>query len=148
MMDDRGVSTTLNYILSLTIATLLVASLLFAGTSFVGDNRETVMRNELRVIGEQIASDVERVDRLVVAGDGVATAEVSQEFPARVSGSTYDVVLDPGDDTPVALTASNPDVTIDVALTTQTALGDSSAVGGPVRVTFDPAANEVVIENG
>jgi len=147
MTDDRAVSTTLSYVLSLGIATILVAGLLMAGATFVGDSRETVVRNELTVIGEQIASDVERVDRLVGAGDGASTVRLTQEFPREVTGSTYDVVLDPTTDPRLELQATDPSVTVAVPLATERAVGDSFADGGPVAVRYDSSADRLVIED-
>jgi hypothetical protein len=148
MIDDRAVSTTLNYVLSLAIATLLVTSLLVAGSGFVSNGQQEVIRNELSVIGEQVASDVERVDRLVVAGEAVDTANVTQEFPGRVSGTTYHVSLTPGPEKSLELTSVRPNVTVSLVVSTQTDLGDSRAGGGPVRVSYDDGADQVVIGNG
>lgn len=145
--DDRGVSTTLNYVLSLSIATLLVGGLLVSGATFVGDSRETVVRNELNVIGEQIASDVERVDRLVVAAEGATEARLTEELPGKVTGSTYQVVLDPTADPQLALRATDPSVSVGVPLRTETPVGDSAAGGGPVAVRYDGAADRLVIED-
>lgn len=70
-MSDRGTSTTLSYVLTLSIATVLVGGLIVAGSTFVKDNREEVIRQELQVIGEHIASNIEQVDRYAVAAFSV-----------------------------------------------------------------------------
>lgn len=146
MSDTRGVSTALNYVLNLSIAALLVAGLLVAGSGFVEDSRESVVREELAVVGEQVAADIQRVDRLVVAGDGVTVASVTQEFPERVAGSTYILSLDPGAAEPVELSTATPNVTVTVPVRTDTGLGTGTAGGGPVTVRYDNGV--VVIEDG
>ncbi|MFC7028484.1 hypothetical protein ACFQH8_15745 [Halomicroarcula sp. GCM10025710] len=62
--DDRAVSTALGYVLTLSIASLLVTGLIIAGSGFVEDRREQVVREELTVIGQQIGADLARADRL------------------------------------------------------------------------------------
>jgi len=64
-VDDRGISITLNYVLVLGISATLVAGLLVAGGTFVEDQRERVIEDEMNVVGNHIAGDIEQVDRMV-----------------------------------------------------------------------------------
>ncbi|WP_254271726.1 DUF7266 family protein [Haloarcula marina] len=140
-MSSRAVSTTLSYTLSLTIATILVSGLLIAGTGFVDGQREQVIRDELTVIGEQLAADVTRVDRLVTAADSTGSdldVHLNQTFPERVTGSEYRVTLDSGNDR-LRLRSVDPEVTVDIPLRHTTGLGDSTADGGTIQITYaDP----------
>jgi hypothetical protein len=143
--SDRGVTVTLNYILVLSITAVLVSGLLVAGGTFVEDQRERVIEDELNVIGNHIASDVEQVDRMVRAGSGtVDRAEINQSFQQTVTGTSYNVELEPDPDR-VVLEANSPGVTVSVNVTVQTDIGESFAVGGDTSVQYDAAADRLVI---
>lgn len=145
-MNDRAVSSTLNYVLSLSIASLLVTGLLLAGGSFVQDRQEQVIRSELEVIGQQIASDINRADRLQTAGNGDTTVVINQSFPSRITGTGYDIALRPDDDE-LVLTAVDPEVEVSVHVQTQTPLAESNADGGVV-VVRDNSSGGLEITNG
>lgn len=150
-MTDRGTSTTLSYVLALAIATLLVGGLVFAGSTFVEDRREQVIRQELRVIGEHVAGDVQQVDRYAQAADSVSTARVRQSFPRSVTGSSYTMKLRDGSPATLYLNATQPDVRVAVEITTQQPVASESvASGGPVVATCDTGASpcELEIDNG
>lgn len=132
-MNDRAVSSTLNYVLSLSIATLLVTGLLIAGGSFVEDRQEEVIRSELTVVGQQIASDINRADRLLTAGGGSTTVAVNQSFPKRITGTGYDIQLEPGDDR-LVLRSVDPEVEVEVHVATESPLVQSNADSGVVVV--------------
>jgi len=147
MRRNRAVSTTLSYTLSLAIASILVSGLLIAGGNFVEDRQEQVIRDELEVIGQQVAADIGRIDRLVVAADNDPTARLNHTFPARVSGSGYRVSIDPAADE-LTLESTSPEVSVTVSLTTQTDLGDSSADGGVITVFYDESSRQLEVRNG
>lgn len=149
-MSDRGVSTTLNYVLTLSIAALLVGGLLIAGSGFVTTQRDVVIQEEMRVVGHQVASNVEQADRLVNASDGSTTVLVNQTFPDSVARSQYDVRLD-ADANQLILNSTNPEESVRVNVTTNTELVDSSADGGEISVEYVDADGdtdkELVIGN-
>ncbi|EMA18584.1 DUF7266 family protein [Haloarcula argentinensis] len=147
MRRNRAVSTTLSYTLSLAIASILVSGLLIAGGNFVENRQEQVIRDELEVIGQQVASDIARVDRLVVAADNDPTVRLNHAFPARVSGSGYRVSIDPAADE-LTLESTSPEVSVTVSLKTRTDLGDSTAGGGVVTVFYDESNDRLEVQNG
>jgi len=147
-MTDRAVSITLGYTLTLAIAGLLTAGLLIAGTGFVEDTREDVVRQELEVVGQHVAGNVEAADRLVEAGEGTPTVTVNETFPTRVSGTSYDIELATADGGTLYLNATDPDISVTVEVDTTTAVGESTADGGEVAVVYDESADELVIRNG
>lgn len=149
MRDERAVSTTFGYTLTLAIASILVTGLLITGTTFVDDRREEVVEDELTVIGHQIASDLARADRLVQAADSSGsdlTVELDQRFPERLAGSTYRIALEPSNDRLVLRTSA---VRVTVGLGQQTALGESTASGGVVRVVYvDAGGGRLEVHDG
>lgn len=146
----RAVSTTLGYTLTLAISTLLVAGLIVTGGNFVSTQREIVIENELEVIGEQVAGQLEQADRLVTASaGGTSQLRLVRQFPDMAAGETYDISLESGgagSTEQLVLETNNPDirVTVDVAL--NSAWNPTTASGGSVRVRWTGSALEV--DNG
>ncbi|MBX0284869.1 DUF7266 family protein [Haloarcula salinisoli] len=147
MSDVRAVSTTLSYVLALAIATLLITGLITAGGTYVDSQREQVIRDELRVVGQQIAADVERSDRLVRAADSDdPTITLNRTLSNRVTGASYELTLVPSDQTLVVNT-TRPDVTVRIGLTVETPLGATSARGGDIQIRYDQGADHLEVRN-
>jgi len=151
-MTERATSTTLSYVLTLSVATILVSGLIFAGSTFVEDRREQVVRQELQVIGEHLATNVEQVDRYADATDTLRAASLEQTFPSRVTGTTYDAILrGNGGDPTLTLTASDPAVTVEVDLADGVPItGETFADGGTIAATCQISGgncDRIVIEN-
>jgi len=143
---SRGVSTTLGYVLALGITAVLVTGLLVAGGSFLDDQRDRVVREELQVIGQQMVSGVEAADRLAVAGSSDAAVAISIRLPARVAESGYSVELVPdGGGTAVQLTADNPDVTVTAGFVVRTAVDTGDSVRGGDVVVYVTDADALAI---
>lgn len=135
-MTDRGMSTTLSYVLTLGIAAVLVTGLITAGGTFVQDRREQVIREELRVIGEHVAGNVERVDRYARASDTLSEARITQALPRQATGSRYSVTLrENGGDPVLWLNSSRPSVSVALNVTVHNDVAtESVADGGRITV--------------
>ena len=144
MSRTRAVSTTLGYVLTLAIAALLVTGLIAAGGDYVETERDKVVRDELTVIGQQLAADVERADRLVRAAEtsGAVTVRLNQTFTDTVTGTTYRISLDPSGPS-VVVDSLKPDITVTTPVRTETPLRDTTVGGGPVQVVYDGGRLEV-----
>jgi hypothetical protein len=140
--DERSVAVTLNYVLVIAISTTLVTGLLIAGGSFVEDQRERVIENELSVIGNHMASNLEQVDRFAAAGSGVTDAAyVNQTLQRSVTGSAYTVQLTTNPDQ-VVLISLRPEVVVRVNVSVSEPLDtDSFATGGQMTVYYDSDAS-------
>jgi hypothetical protein len=137
--DDRGVSVTVNYVLNLALAVLLVGGVLTATAGVVEDRRESAVRTELSVVGERLVADLAAADRLAVVGEGPNEAvAVSVSLPDRVAAKSYDVQItaSPGDST-VVLRTENPDVAVTVGFRNETAVRNATVDGGDLRVVLD-----------
>ncbi|MDG5776924.1 hypothetical protein VB773_13035 [Haloarculaceae archaeon H-GB2-1] len=142
--DDRAVTSSLDYALSLGLATLVLTGLLTAGAGFVDDRRDRVVETQLRVIGQQIAEDVTRADRLVEAGTSVGALELHTSYPERIAGARYTVEVD-GVDDELRLRSQSSNVSARVELVVHTDLADTSFSGGSVVVSYDPSAAELEV---
>lgn len=145
--DERGVSTTLGYILNLTVATLVVTGLLVAGGDIVADQRDQTTRSELRVIGQQLAADLVAADELAATAEPGDTVRIERQLPREVAGRTYTIDVNPGgDQTTLRLSATGSDVTVEVALTLETPIAESSLNGREVRVRYADVGGDWKLE--
>jgi hypothetical protein len=145
--DERAASITLNYVLAIAIATVLVTGILIAGGGFVDDQQRNVVRNELNVVGQRLVADVERVDRMVAAGDDVAAARINRSIPTAAVGERYQVELEAGPDPSLVLTSDGADVSVSIPVSNRTPLADSSVGSGSVAVVYDPASGVIRIDD-
>lgn len=153
-MEDRAVSTTLGYALTLGISTLLITGLVLTGGTYIENQREQAIRTELNVLGNQVASDVQSADRLVLASGGTGSVTVQRDLPKRVAGATYTLtVQNAGSDPHLKLESGDPEVTVqvDVVLMADLTLETSSPLqGGSIEVvsrdtTGGPEVDKLVI---
>jgi len=135
-MTDRAVSSTLNYVLSLGIMAVLVTGLLSAGGGFVEDRQEEVIRSELEVIGQQVASDVQRADRLVTAGDDNREVTLAPVAPGADQRNGVSDIAGDHPETELVLISNDPEISVSVRVQTTTDLAPSNAGGGTVVVTY------------
>ena len=143
-MTDRGVSVSVNYVLTLGIATLLMTTLLFATGNIVDDRLESSTRSELEVVGERVASSLMAADRLAQTGSSVV--EVETRAPDRVAGLQYTVTLN-ATSQQVVLETADPEVVVRVPFDNTTAVAESSASGGRVRIVLaDPGGSDEALE--
>lgn len=142
--DDRSVSTTLNYVLALSVATVLTSGLLIAGGSFLDDQQDRAGRVELEVLGQQLASDIEATDRLSRDLDGDDTVNVTRSLPDRVAGSQYTIRVRSGDPE-LLLNMTDSDVSVTMNLATQRSVEPTTIDGGDVRIVYDDP--DLVVKN-
>jgi hypothetical protein len=141
--DDRGLSVTLGYTLTLSITAVLIAGLLIAGGTLIEDQRRAIASDELTVSGQQLAGGFEDVDRLAAAADD-GTVRVNVWLPDDVGaggGYSLRVVNHPTPaDQParatVVVTAETIDVSRNVSFRTQHPVTNRTLPGGPVTIRF------------
>jgi PKD repeat protein len=151
--DGRGVATTVNYILAIAITTVLISSLLVAGSGYVDDRRERAVRAELETVGSSLAADIAEADRLSRRGIDV-TLRAQQPELSVASSYTASLSTDcpVGQDACLELRSSGPSVLVVVPVTNETALslgpvtdgweissnGTGAVTEPPITTTVDP----------
>ena len=148
-MTDRGVSTVVGYIATLGVTAILITGLLIAGGTFVEDQRQTTVREELKVIGQRLSGDVSAADRIGHVGTD-SDASIRRTLPSNVAGTPYTIRLtDSGGDPRLVLVSENPAVTVSVPIALQegTDVVDAAIAPGDVVVEFDATPDEVTIRN-
>jgi hypothetical protein len=142
--DDRAVSVTVGYVMTLAIASLLLSGLFVAGGSFVETERERVAEGELTVIGERLAADLMTVERLAGTAESPSELTVVRPvtLPSRVSGVSYRIAVETtGIEGTVRLESDRADVTVEVPFRAREDVVTRNATlsGGDLRIRWDPA---------
>jgi hypothetical protein len=148
--EDRAVSPVFSYVLTLGISTLLISGLIISAGGVVETQREATSRSELHVIGQQVSADLAAADRLNRTA-GATEVSISRDLPERVVGSQYSLSVRTDSngptDTYLELTTVQPNVTVDVGVTSQTAIDESTVSGGDIVVEYDQSVDELVVNN-
>lgn len=151
MRDDRAVSSAVGYTLMVVIALALTTGLVFGTESMIENQQRTVVRDQLEIIGEELAATVMTVDRFDASATEPEKATVVRQFPARVAGSQYRVELVENAGTgrvEVRLEAVDVDVSVRVPIRNTTKLRlDNPVNGGTLRVAYDTGENRIEIRN-
>lgn len=145
--DDRGVSVTVGYVLNFAVAALLISGLLIAAGGLIDSQTDQVTRDELSVIGHQLADDLSSADRLARAGN---TSEFSlrSDLPRRTAAGGYTVEIDPepnSDRGTIELRTSSPEVIVRVPFRVNTTIAGGSVTGAPVRIEYDPTEDRLAV---
>lgn len=146
-MTDRAVSVTVNYVMTITIATLLLSGLVVSAGGLIESQSEEAIRSELDVLGQQLAADIGSTDRLAAVAKGNdAEVRIESALPSRVAGTGY--TIDVAGDT-IVLRTTDPEVSVSVQFT----VSDGTAVetertvrGGNVLIEWD-GDSRLVIES-
>lgn len=151
-MDRRAVSSALTYSLVVVITVTMTAGLVIGTESLVEDQREDAVRDQLDVVGQQLAATMMTVDRFTATESEPVAANVTRQFPNRVAGSQYRVnvtALSPDTGrSAVVLESRDFDVTVTVPVRNATALQTASPVnGGRLRVAYDPEDDRIEVEH-
>lgn len=139
--DERGVSTTLGYSLTLAITAVLVTGLLIAGGALVEDQRERIADEELSVTTEQLASGIGDADRLADTKSG-GTVRTSVWLPDRIAGGQYTIRVEntsAAAEQParVLIVADSQavDVAVSLSIRTSVPVANRTVDGGPMVIS-------------
>lgn len=100
---DRGVSSTVSYVLAIGITIVLVGGLVFTFGGLLDGNLARTTDSELRVISEGIATELMKVDAVVSRTDGAGTHATLLEAPRTVAGQDYRLSVGPDACSPTAV---------------------------------------------
>lgn len=151
--DQRAVSVTVGYILMLSVAALLLGVVLTGAGGLMESQSKQVVSDELTVVGNQLASNIQEADRLatIAAADAEATdregtVNLTVRLPQQVAGTGYLVEID---DETITLSTTNPDVEVTVTHPeTDRELADSDRLsGGDIRFVYNTSDDLLEVES-
>lgn len=143
-MNSRGVSTTVNYVMTLGITTLLVIGLLVATGTYVEGHQEQTERMELTVVGQQLVGTLSSADGLAQSvDDGDFT--VTRDLPDSVARKPYNVAIEKVGVQRYDVTLATDDVDVTVQVTTRTTVEEAEFTGGDVVVEYDASGSGTLV---
>lgn len=145
-MNDRGVSTTVNYTMTLGITTLLVVGLLVATGTYVEGHQERTERMGLTVVGQQLVGSLSAADSLAQSMEGGGDFTLARDLPESVARKSYSVTITQVGARRYDVTLETDDVDVTVSVTTRTDVEDVEFTGGDVEITYDPVTEELVVD--
>lgn len=151
-MTDRAVSSAVSYVLLVAIALVLTSALIIGTSTLVENQREQAVEGQLEVVGQQLASTIMSVDRLNATEAEPTSAAITRRFPRRAAGAQYfvGVIVEDADRGRYTLYLDAVDTDVNVTVPVQAAdteVRQTRVGGGTLRVVYDPATAEVVIES-
>lgn len=112
--DERAVSTNISYVLTATIAALLISVLIGSVSGFVQTQQEDVARQELKVVGHRLAAQIMAADR-AAASSSSSGVYVVTDTPTTVIGERYTIQIDTsGEPDRIILTSADSNVEVTV----------------------------------
>ena len=134
-MNNRGVSVTVNFALTLVVATMLLSTLMFAAGSLVDTQQDRTVRTELRVIGERLAASLMTADRLVETGADKVV--IRTEAPNSVGSVGYEVEMNVSSDkSEIIMEPSGTLSTVTVQFVNKTNVEPTVVQGGDTKVVL------------
>lgn len=150
--DDRAVSVTVGYVMTLAISTLLLSGLFVAGGSFIDTERERAAQGEITVVGERVAADLMTVNRLAASAEspGMLTIDRTVKLPDRAAGRSYRIRVTTREDArngTVTVESDRTDAVAEIPFRTSAdvAVRNATVRGGNLRIQWDPDGGEVVV---
>lgn len=135
--SDRAVSSTVNYIQVLGIATLLISGLIFVAADVVTDQYDRATTEGLTVVGTQLAAELESTDVLVRSTGGDGSVERTVDLPT-VSGGQYAVeIAGSGPNYDLTLTATGSGHSVTIPFVSDTPVAPASGLDGEaLRIVY------------
>ena len=154
---ERGVSISITHVLTLGIATILVAMLLISASTMLETERDRNTEASLETIGERIAHDIGVVDQAI--NNSSDTIAVTTDQPRRAGNSRYTVTILNSDECKMAplldgstaclhLAADGTDSEAYVPIKNETTIDSGESVhGGRIEISYDGTEITITGEN-
>lgn len=147
--DDRAVSVTVGYVLTLAIGAVLLSGIIIGIGGVVDSQTDRVVRGDLDVVGQTTVANLESADRLARASEvdrpasaDAPTVAVDVALPDRIAGHPYRIVI--GGDA-VTLRVDSPDAVTEIPHVATLPVESTSVRGGPIRISYDGDAGQLEV---
>lgn len=138
-LDERGVNTSVGYVIALGITTVLISLLILSASSFVSSHQSSVVDEEMDLVGQTTANHLMDVDRMIRRGndptvrrtvrlpDSLANAQYTMEIDDSVGGANMYAVR---------LRTNNPVAEKRIRFRSQTDV-EGTVTGGNIVIEYD-----------
>ena len=144
--DQRAVASTLSYILTLSITTILLVSVLAGAGSVVDGQQDRALESGLVVQGERLAADLMTVDRLSRTGT-VERVEVRTDLPMRVAGEGYRIEITEDGEGNDIIELNGGTIEVAVDFTVERGIVAERLTGGAITIEFDAGTGTIEVGN-
>lgn len=158
--DNRAASTVVGYVVALAVSALFLTAFTVSLGGLTETHTERMVTDQLTVVGETTAGELERVDRLARTAEAdraetlphtEATSLVAQttvDLPAHIGGHAYSITVTAD---AVIVQSSHPAKTVSVVHRSRVTVTERTVRGGPVMVVYrpdprDPTAGRIVVQ--
>jgi len=147
--DDRAVSVAVNHVLAIGITTILITTLLFGAGNVLGQQSDRATQNQLRTIGDRLASQVTTAEAMAERRGGGVVLETNH--PNNIVGSGYTVELVSGTDCAdvsstgcLRLTVADDGTTVTTPVDVSGPIVRSEVSGGAIAIVYDASGVRLV----
>ncbi|WP_435093668.1 DUF7266 family protein [Halorubrum sp. N11] len=147
--DDRAVSVTVGYVLTLAIGAMLLSGVVIGIGGVIDGQTDRVVRGDLAVVGQTAVANLESADRIARAaevdrpdGTDAPTVAVAVDLPTRIAGRPYRIAVD---NQSVTLRTDNPDAIGEITHTVALPVEESNVRGGPIRIRYDGSTGQLEV---
>jgi hypothetical protein len=146
--SERAVSISTGYIINMGMGVVAISILLFSLQGIFTDITDMAAETEMEVVGEKVANEIEKVDRIARRG---GSADTRVNLPNYDSAYTVRVGYEDGEGV-VRLVSGGKNV--EIGYTNVTAIEDagegiearSGNTGGSMRIRYNKSKDRIVIE--
>ena len=147
--DERAVSVTVGYVLTLAIGAVLLSGVVIGIGGVVDSQTDRVVRGDLAVVGQTAVANLESADRLARAAevDRPDTADppvvaVDVDLPDRIAGRPYRIAVD---NQSVTLRTDDPEAVAEIPHVANLSVESSRVRGGPIRVQYNGSTERLEV---
>lgn len=144
MSERRGVTSAVEFVLTIAIAAALMTGLVVAASGTVERQKTITAQTQMEIVGQQVAGTIENADRLVQTAETTTTLRLEQDLPERVLQSDYTIEI-----TPAAVRVRSPlsDRAVSVPFESTTPVAQTTVESGDVAVQYDTADTELEVRD-
>jgi FlaG/FlaF family flagellin (archaellin) len=138
----RAVTSALTYALTIAIVVTLTGALLVGTETYITQQRQQTVQDQIDVVGQRLAATISTADRLTTTDGDVDSAGITRHFPAVLAGSQYTIEIvetDPArNEYRLDVEVRDLDISSSatVRLSDGTDLVETTVNGGSLRVVF------------
>jgi len=147
--DERAVSVTVGYVLTLAIGAVLLSGVVIGIGGVVDSQTDRVVRGDLAVVGQTAVANLESADRLARAADvdhppgaGDPTVAVDVDLPDRIAGRPYRIAVD---NQSVTLRTDDPEAVAEIPHVANLSVESSRVRGGPIRFRYNGSTERLEV---
>ena len=141
MSEHRAVTSAVEFVLTLAIATALMSGLIVAASDTVERQKTATAQSQMESVGHQVAGTIESADRLHRTAATTTTLRLERDLPPALVQRGYAIEVTASE---VVVTSPLVERPVSVALDSDTPIAQTTIKGGDIAVRYTGTRLEVV----